>query len=169
MVTLEQWMKVINYRISDGSCWNGYSPNAYSLSAWNEIHGKGGWSFNIVFDTVTQKVFEVDVSDYTNNRAYRIINSEFKSLSDDYKKAWDDVDYIDLETDEDWMNKASSIVLGKNYDTRISIPLDLSEDKLLELFKAAHDCDMTFNQFVEQVLKEFIAKVKNDSKNLKSE
>jgi hypothetical protein len=47
-----------------------------------------------------------------------------------------------------------AIVAGEEYDTRVSIPIDLPEAELMVLFKLAHEADMTFNDFVEQVLRE---------------
>jgi hypothetical protein len=47
-------------------------------------------------------------------------------------------------------------------DNRVEIPLDLSDEELLVLFKQAHEADLTFNQFVEQVLTEFLERHQND-------
>ena len=47
-----------------------------------------------------------------------------------------------------------AIKAGEEYDTRVSIPIDLPEEELMVLFKMAHERDMTFNDFVEQVLRE---------------
>ena len=57
MITLKRWMELVNYRITEGSDygWSCYGNNAYSLSFWNGIHGDGGFSSNIIFDTKNQK------------------------------------------------------------------------------------------------------------------
>jgi hypothetical protein len=47
-------------------------------------------------------------------------------------------------------------------DNRAEIPLDLSDQELLVLFKLAHEQDLTFNQFVEKVLTEFIERPEHD-------
>jgi hypothetical protein len=47
-------------------------------------------------------------------------------------------------------------------DNRVEIPLDLSDEELLVLFKQAHEADVTFNQFVERVLTEFLERHTND-------
>jgi hypothetical protein len=168
MITLKEFMEVVNYRVTEGSdyCWNCFGDNAYSLSAWNGIHGKGGWSANIVFDTQTQETYEVDICDYTNDRAYRIINSEYKQAyideSDDRgelgNQAWDGVDFIDIDVDDDWIQKSLAIVAGEVYDTRVQMPVDFSDEDLLKYMKAAHELDITFNQYVEQALKAAIDK-----------
>ena len=61
---------------------------------------------------------------------------------------------IDLETKEDWLEKANAIVEGLDYDTRVSVPLELSDEDLLTYMKAAHERDMTFNQFVEEAIRQ---------------
>jgi hypothetical protein len=47
-------------------------------------------------------------------------------------------------------------------DNRIEVPLDLPDAELLVLFKMAHELDMTFNDFIEDVLREFLEKTEND-------
>ena len=48
-------------------------------------------------------------------------------------------------------------------DNRVEILLDLSDAELLVLFKLAHEKDMTFNDFVEHVLKEYLEQVEYDN------
>ena len=47
-----------------------------------------------------------------------------------------------------------SIKAGEDYDTRVSIPLEFSDEELLTYMKLAHDLDITLNQLVEQALRE---------------
>jgi hypothetical protein len=178
MITIKDWMEVVNYRITEGDTygWNCYGHHAHQLSAWNGIHGKGGWSLNIVFDTQTQEVYEVAVCDYTNDRAYRFINpiyktaynAEAKSHGEFANQAWDGVDYTDLEVDEDWLDKATSIVDGEDYDTRVSVPLDFTDEELLKYMTMAHERDMTFNAFVEEALRAAIEDYKRDPEGMKA-
>ena len=166
MITLEQWMKTFNYRITEGDTygWTCYSSTAHQLSSWNGKHDDGGWSGNIVFDTENQTVYEVEVCDYTNNRAYRIINPNFKTAHDMEAKshgvgadeAWDGTKYVDLETDNDWLEKAESIVSGIEYDTRIDVPLVLDNDVIMALALEAHKRDITLNKMVEILLQQVI-------------
>jgi len=48
-------------------------------------------------------------------------------------------------------------------DNRVEILLDLSDQELLVLFKMAHEKDMTFNDFVEDVLREYLEQIENDN------
>jgi hypothetical protein len=168
MITMKEWMELVDYKITEGSdfCWRCYGPNAYQLSSWNGVHGKGGYSFNIVFSTKTQKVYEVTVCDYTNDRAYRMIveNKQTKHLKEsktrgvNINEAWDDVEYVDLEVDDDFISKCLAIKAGEDYSTDVSIPLDLPDDLLMFAFKQAHAENMTFNDWMNKMLREFIDK-----------
>jgi hypothetical protein len=172
MISLQQFMQTVGYRITEGSAygWQCYGSNAHSLSAWNGIHDSGGWSANMVFDTETQTVYEVDICDYTHNRAYRMINSQFRSAYDAESsrrgelgnQAWDEVDYVDLEVEEDWLEKAVAVVAGHDYDTRVQMPVEFSDSELLKYMKAAHERDMTFNEFVEQALRAVLDQYSQD-------
>jgi hypothetical protein len=179
MITLKEFMEVIDYRITEGSdfTWNCFGDNAYSLSGWNQDHK--GWSFNIIFDTRNQTVYMVEACDYKNVRAYRRINPDWEKAYKDYAKtdsdadgyldqAWDDINFTDLETDDDWIQKALAIKAGEDYDTRVSVPLEFTDDELLKYMKMAHDRDMTFNQFIEEALREAIKDAKNNPEAFKA-
>lgn len=166
MITVRDFMELVGYRITEGDKygWRCYGSNAYCLSSWNGVHGTGGWSTSIVFDTETQVVYEMDVCDYTNDRAYRIINTLYRG---EYTReaaerqscanvAWDGVNYTDLEVAGDMIEKARAIVAGVDYDTRISVPLDLEDGELLHLCLEAHRRDITLNELVVEALEKVI-------------
>jgi hypothetical protein len=166
MITMKEWMELVDYKITEGGVygWSCYGPNAYTLDSWNGVHGTGGYSFSIVFSTKTQKVYEVSMCDYTNDRAYRMIvenkqqkhRKEAQDKSELANQAWDDVDYVDLDVDDDFFQKALSIRAGEDYDTRVQVAVDFSDEELLKYMKLAHERDMTFNDFIEQALRQVI-------------
>lgn len=47
-------------------------------------------------------------------------------------------------------------------DRTETIELDLTDAELLVLFKMAHERDVTFNDFVEIVLTEYLEQIEND-------
>lgn len=47
-------------------------------------------------------------------------------------------------------------------DNRVEIPLDFSDEELLVLFKQAHEADMTFNDFVERALTDYLEQIQNE-------
>jgi hypothetical protein len=71
-------------------------------------------------------------------------------------QAWDDVNFIDLEVEEDWLEKARAIVAGEEYDDRVQIQLTLDDDQLFEIMKLAHERDVTLNKMIETVIEEHI-------------
>jgi len=164
MITLKEWMEIVDYRITEGSDygWHCYGNDVHMLDSWNGE--QDGHSFTVIFDTKTQVVYEVQAHDYVHNRAYRMINPDFQKKNKkeakrrdiDKKNAWDDVDYVDLEVDDDFIQKCLAIKAGEDYDTRVSVPMDFSDEELLQYMKLAHEQDITFNQLVERALREAI-------------
>ena len=169
MITMKEWMELVDYKITEGSeyGWTSYGPNAYTLDSWNGVHGEGGYSFSINFSTKTQKVYEVSVCDYTNTRAYRMINpskiKKFRKEAEDrsamMNQAWDDVDYVDLDVDDDFIQKCLAIQAGEDYDTRVQVPVDFSDEELLQYMKLAHERDITFNELVEEALRNALEEI----------
>jgi hypothetical protein len=153
---------LVGYRITEGSdyMWQCYGSDAYALDSWNGE--QDGHSFTVIFDTKTQVVYEVQAHDYVHDRAYRMINPDFqkknrkeaKKRDIDKDNAWDDVDYVDLDVDDDFIQKCLAIRAGEDYDTRVSVPMEFSDQELLIYMKLAHEQDITFNQLVERALRE---------------
>jgi len=167
MINLKEWMELVDYKITEGSDygWSCYGPNSFTLDSWNGVHGKGGYSFSIVFSTKSQKVYEVSMCDYTNDRAYRMIaknkqdkhRQEAEDRNVNLNEAWDDVDYVDLDVVDDFIQKALAIRAGEVYDTRVQVEVDFSDEDLLQYMKIAHERDITFNELVEEALRHAIS------------
>ena len=164
MITLKEWMELVDYKITEGSDygWQCYGHDAHMVDSWNG--DQDGHSFTVIFDTKNQTVYEVQAHDYVRNRAYRLINPDFISAHDDesngrgieINQAWDDVNYTDLDVVDDFIQKSLAIRDGEEYDTRVQIEVNFDDAELLEYMKIAHDRDITFNQLVEIALKEAI-------------
>jgi hypothetical protein len=163
MLTLPEFLELIDHRITGGSefQWQCYGNLAHTIDSDGANH-----SFSVVFDRDDQEVYEVTVCDYANNRAYRMIDPDFKSGHDNEaaaravpaNQAWDDVLYVDLDVADDFIQKSLAIRDGKPYDTRIQVDLDLPDNVLFDLMKLAHQRDITLNHLIEQILREAIAK-----------
>jgi hypothetical protein len=162
MINLREFFELIDYRITEGSDygWQCYGGHAHAIDC-----AADDYSLTVIFDRQDQTVYEVTVCDYRNDRAYRMIHPDYESAHTaeaqergvDADQAWDEAKYVDLEADDDFVEKAQAIIAGEDYDTRISIPIDLPEHELLELFKMAHARDMTFNDFIVEIVSEKIA------------
>lgn len=155
--------QALNHKIVGGSeyqwnCW----PNARFLDFETEYAYA-----SVVFSTETQEVYLAEVNDKDDGvKPYRWLNPTYKQdfidesklRGVDHIQAWDDVKWYDLETSEDWLNKANAIMTGQSFDTRIEMPLDLDNETLMQLMLEAHKKDITLNQMVEEVLKAVIKK-----------
>jgi hypothetical protein len=172
MITLKEWMEIVNYRITEGSkfTWNCFGGNAYCLDSWNG--NPDGNGLCIIFDTATQEVYEVQAHDYKNNRAYRMINPDFESkyleeeqqndfLTQCDNQAWDDVKYVNLDVAADFKEKALAIIAEVDYDTRIQVEIDLGCDEIFKLMTMAHERDITLNEVVVKLLKQVIESKKS--------
>jgi hypothetical protein len=174
MITLKDFMEIVNYRITEGSNygWDCYGPNAYILDSWDGE--QDGNTISIVFDTKTQEVYEVTAYDYDKDRAFRIINPAYKQAHVDEGKAraildcaWEQDDgtpvkFTDLEVDEDFVEKASAIANGEEYGDTVMVPLNLDKEQLYELMLIAHQRNVTLNQMVEDVLRLQIERLENE-------
>lgn len=158
--------EALDHKISGGSefqwqCWD----NARYLDYESE-HSHA----SVIFNTETQEVYVAEVNDKDDvHKPYRYMNplykdqyfNEAKERNVDPNQAWDNKYWYDLETQEDWLEKARAIMRGEEFDTRIDIPLNLDNDTLLKLAMEAHKRDVTLNKMVELVLQEVIDKHKN--------
>jgi hypothetical protein len=164
MFMLKEWMELVDYRITEGSDygWGCYGGDAFSLDSWNG--DQEGHSFSVIFDTVTQVVYELQAHDLAQGRAYRLINPQYRAAFDEeagkrgvsFSDAWDGVDYVDLEVKDDFFQKCLAIKAGEEYDTRVIVPVDFSDEDLLRYMKLAHDRDITFNELVVEALSKAI-------------
>lgn len=172
MITLKDFMEIVDYRITEGSDyqWQCFGPNAYCLDSWNGE--QDGHTVSIIFDTKDQTVYQIMAHDYARKYAYRMTNPDFKDVFDfecedrnTLDMAWEDdegkaVKYIDLDVEEDFVEKARAIVNDTEYDTRVQVPVEFTDEELLTYMKMAHDRDMTFNSFVEMALRTAIDEIK---------
>lgn len=163
MISVEDFTRAINFRITGGSqfCWNCFSPDARYIDSDDSENDNSRYSANIIFGSPNFTVFLAEVHDYKTERSYRLFHPDYK---DAYMKeakekdvnvdqAYDQVKFIDLDVDEDWLEKCHAIVSGTAYDTRVKLPLDIPDEDLLKYMIAAHERDMTFNQFVEEAIR----------------
>ena len=173
---MQRWMELIEYRITEGSefTWQCFGNDAYRLDHWSG-ESQDSPSFSITFDRGDQTVYQMEAHDYVNNRAYRwtapswqkAYNGEAEQRGVRSLEAWDEVDYVELDVLDDFFEKAQAIYRGEDYDTRVSIPVDFTDEELLKYMTMAHERDMTFNQFVEEALRHAIEEAKRDPEGMK--
>ena len=162
---LSQINEVLGHRITGGSeyQWNCY-PNGRYLDYESDFA-----HVSILYSTVDQTVYQAEVSVKReawdeDKKPYRWLNPDYKdALYKESKKrkvdtdiAWDDVKWIDLEMAEDFLEKATAIFNGEEYDTRVKIEFDLDDSSILKLATEAHKRDITLNKMIEIILQEVI-------------
>ena len=162
---LSQINEVLGHRITGGSeyQWNCY-PNGRYLDYESDFA-----HVSILYSTVVQTVYQAEVSVKReawdeDKKPYRWLNPDY--VEDFYKEsekrqvdtdiAWDDVKWIDLEMAEDFLEKATAIFNGEEYDTRVKIEFDLDDSSILKLATEAHKRDITLNKMIEIILQEVI-------------
>jgi macrodomain Ter protein organizer (MatP/YcbG family) len=122
-----------------------------------------------LYSTTDQTVYQAEVSVKReawdeDKKPYRWLNPDYKDAF--YKEsekrqvdidiAWDDVKWIDLEMAEDFLEKATAIFSGEEFDTRVKVEFDLDERSILKLATEAHKRDITLNKMIEIILQEVI-------------
>lgn len=164
MITLKDFLETIDYKITEGSeyGWDCYGPNTHRLD--RQIGDFDGNTITCIFDTQDHFLYELEAWDNVNNRVYRWIHPDYikaykkacKKRDVSFKSAFDDVKFIDLDVTDDILEKARAIANGEEYDTRIQMSVDFTDEDMLQYMKLAHQMDITFNQLVEQALQHAI-------------
>lgn len=163
MTHLKDYIEAIEYKVTGGSeyTWRCFGDNARYLDCSDSEVSNGTYSVLAIFDSETQRVYSMEAWDYINDREYRWIDPEFqkeyrkscKKNNVDPKEAMDGRDFIDVEIAEDILEKINALVKGREYDTRIKVPVDFSDEDLLQYMKLAHEMDITFNELVERAIR----------------
>lgn len=124
---------------------------------------------SVVFNCETQEIYCAEINDKDDkHKPYRWVNpiykqeywDEAKEKNVDPDQAWDNKKWYDLETSGDWLTKASAIMRGEKFDTRVEMPLNLDNETLFKLMTMAHERDITLNKMVEEVLSKVIDELK---------
>ena len=162
---LNEINEALDHKITGGSeyQWNCYPDGRYLDYESDFAH------VSILYSTVDQTVYQAEVSIKReawdeDKKPYRWLNPDYKyALYKESKKrkvdtdiAWDDVKWIDLEMTEDFLEKATAIFNGEEYDTRVKIEFDLDDRSILKLATEAHKRDITLNKMIEIILQEVI-------------
>lgn len=167
-MNINEVMETFDYAFTSGSKygWDCYPFAQYAIfsSDWAEV--------SVIFSIIDQTIYEITVDIFNSKwdkevadsfRPYRWINPEWRdeyideseSRGYDYRVAWDDVTYIDLDVDTDFLDKAKAIFNGEyDFDKRIVIPIDISDADFCFHAKKAHEMDITFNEYINYCLEQ---------------
>ena len=102
MLTIENFMKAVDYKINEGGAygWDCYGRSAFALDS-NRQNG----SMTIIYDTKNQKVYEISCCDYTNNKCFRWIDPKYlrkhilesKRKGHRFEQAWDHIFFVAVD------------------------------------------------------------------------
>lgn len=166
MISFESILKVCKYQIVDGECfqWSCYGPNARYL-----ILGSEHATVDVVFDSVTKTIYEVQVlarrnSDTDKFAAYLLFNPKFKAVyinecaarNVDPLVVCDDDRFIEIEDEQVFLSKLECVFDGTDFDSRAVVALQLTESEYETLAHMASTLEITLDQLVERILREAI-------------
>lgn len=94
MITLETWLQLIGYKITEGSDYYdpAYPNEAYALDHWDDNVATA-----VVFSKATQKVYQAVLHDYVNHKSYRWVTPEYVNLD---TTAYDGVEFQALNSEQ---------------------------------------------------------------------
>ena len=162
---LSQINEALDHKITSGSeyQWNCYPDGRY-LDYESDFANA-----SVIYSTDNQTIYQAEISVKReawdeDKKPYRWLNPDYKdALYKESEKrqvhtdiAWDDVKWIDLEMEEDFLEKATAIFSGEEFDTRVKIAFDLDDRSILKLATEAHKRDITLNKMIEIILQEVI-------------
>jgi len=137
-----------------------FMPNAVE---WR-IHRLGHWFIETQFDPISHEVYSIDVTSTGNGIArYRWVNPQYINHyhKNNFDYQMDDKHIKEVLTDyspDKILEIARDTVEGITYneDGTVNIPFDLSDEEFLEIAKAAHERDITINEYMVRVIEEQI-------------
>jgi hypothetical protein len=104
-VSTKEYFSNLGFKVGEGwkHNWSCYGPDAYALD-WSAIKNDCWVSTGVVYDSVTQIVYEISVWDESVDKVYRWINPdyiqkvkrEYKSRRLNFKIAYDLIKFEDL-------------------------------------------------------------------------
>ena len=154
MFYISNFLKMIQHKVTDGSeyLWDCFGTNARFMESTND-----DYSIECIFDYKTNRVYQIMLSLESGYYRWTDLNyiSEFKKESDfrlgaNYES---EVNYIEVESLEDFLTMVRKAV---NIKEDTTVELNLTDDEVLGLMKIAHERDITLNQLVNDILREYL-------------
>ena len=128
------------------------------------------WMIQAQFDPINREVYQIDVCSLGNGTArYRWVNPKYikQYYKNNFDYQMDDVHVKEVYTDyspDKILEIARDTVEGITYnnDGTVNIPLDLSDEEFLDIAKAAHELDITINEFMTQTIESHIKQINDE-------
>lgn len=168
MIKFDSVLKCINYNITSVSRfnWDCFGSDAFNFEATNYLKS----TISGTYDISTGEVLHLEAWDQVNNREYRWIHPDYVEVykavyaarSLPFNISFDTNKFIDLDVVDDIMEKSIAIFSNKEYDTDVTVTLNLNDDEILVLALAAHRANITLNAYVAQALDFYIKELHNE-------
>lgn len=166
MIKLKDYLECINHKCGENVKfqWKCFGNNAYMTDNWYDEESTHNSTISIVYDFITHIIYEMQAWDAINNRYYRWIRPEYvdayklecKTHNCAYKHSIDNWEFIDLEVEQDILEKAKGIVLGKEYDTRVMSLINLSNADTVFISNLAEQANMSLKEYIGNILEQTI-------------
>ena len=163
---IDELLKIAKYQIVESTPyeWECFGSNARFLDLDTPAS-----KMNIVsiFDTETEELYSLELYDYGRGHFYRWIAeakldaviAEHAERDFDFGVAFDDQTYTDVIL-EDIVEKITHIYAGREYDTRIMVPVNLPDDALNILEGIAAAQGINLDELTDSVLRDAIEQQK---------
>lgn len=165
-----------------------YNVGEVSEFLWKSLGGGCRiWSFNDMYNEdvgsfVVNKagdVLELEVyhiRENGENICYRWVHECYRDeyLKEDVQSTinFDEdekINFVDLDEEQDCLEKLFAIVNSKEFDSRIQVVTNISDSDFAQIAKMAHEADITFNEQVNLILSLVVSDIKENTEKLGEE
>jgi hypothetical protein len=161
MTSFDAFLQACDYKLTETGkfCWTCW-PHAWSYIANND-HGY----ITAIANPQDDVIYEITAVSHSDKKPYRWLNPQwvdaFKAECNQRRVAFSDAGksevYADTESMDDILDKGHAILHGLDFDERVVISLDMSSAEILKLALAAHNSQVSLNDFIIQVVKDVAA------------
>jgi hypothetical protein len=157
----DRFLSNIKYELTAGEK---YQWECWKNARYYESVGDG-YSVEMVADSIRKTVYQITMADTTKDVTYRWLNPDhigaYLSECKERRINPDETDdeggrYSDTESADDILTKIKCIVNNLPYDKTVVLQICLPHLLIVEIALAAHEQNITLNQFVAQALKSMI-------------
>jgi hypothetical protein len=158
---LKDVMKALDHKVVDTAeyQWKCFGSNARFMDFKSDYS-----HVSVVFDTETHTIYQATIEPIVmkdHDGPYRWVNpnwadalfDEARERKVDESKAWDDVEWINLDLSEDFLEKAIAIFNGKKYDRRILVKIELPELAWAKLIVLADEKGVSQEKLINHILR----------------
>jgi hypothetical protein len=145
--------------VEGGKCDWDFLPKT---TRWLDVETDYGWA-TAYFDSISEEVWRIKVSDsMKRNHNYEWFEPVYKQefLDSLKNKTADGNIYYQTDTEDDILNKVSSILFNRKFDPDVVLEFDLNEDTKKILENMAKEKNVTFDDLILEAVQNYIFETK---------